>query len=193
MNCSTPGANKNDLLAPSAEFQGHALHWRHNDHDGISNHQTHGCLLNRSFGRRSKKTSKLRVTGLCAGNSPGHVNSPHKGPVTRKMFPFDDVIMWKGENIIIMIILYNTAAILDCFTILYWSSLLINPLRAKFFRGNIKHIFTFSVFPPHWYDTGGWNPSSHKTRTYPFYIVNIMTAGVLATQGARTSTVMILT
>ena len=22
------------------------------------------------------------------------VNSPHKGPVTRKMFPFDDVIMW---------------------------------------------------------------------------------------------------
>ena len=25
------------------------------------------------------------------GNSPGPVNSPHKGPVTRKMFPFDDV------------------------------------------------------------------------------------------------------
>ena len=24
------------------------------------------------------------------------VNSPHKGPVTRKMFPFDDVIMWWG-------------------------------------------------------------------------------------------------
>ena len=23
------------------------------------------------------------------------VNSPHKGPVTRKMFPFDDVIMWQ--------------------------------------------------------------------------------------------------
>ena len=69
-----------------------ALQWRHNDHDGVSNHQPHGCLLNRSFGRRSKKTSKLRVTGLCAGNSPGPVNSPHKWPVTRKMFPFDDVI-----------------------------------------------------------------------------------------------------
>ena len=25
----------------------------------------------------------------------GPVNSPHKGPVTRKMFPFDDVVMWK--------------------------------------------------------------------------------------------------
>ena len=35
----------------------------------------------------------IRVTGLRAGNSPGPVNSPHKGPVTRKMFPFDDVIM----------------------------------------------------------------------------------------------------
>ena len=69
------------------------LHWRHNDHDGVSNHQPHGCLLNRLFRRRSKKTLKLCVTGLCVGNSPGPVNSPHKGPVTRKMLPFDDVIM----------------------------------------------------------------------------------------------------
>ena len=45
--------------------------WRHNDHDCVSNHQPRGCLLNRLFRRRSKKTSKLRVTGLCAGNSPG--------------------------------------------------------------------------------------------------------------------------
>ena len=49
-----------------------------------------------------------------------------------------------------------------------------NPLHARFFRGSIKHIFTFHVILPHWYDTGGWNPSSNKTRTYPFYIVNIM-------------------
>ena len=70
-----------------------SLHWRYNDHDDVSNHQPHGCLLNRLFRRRSKKTSKLRVTGLCVRNSPGPVNSPHKGPVTRKMFPFDDVIM----------------------------------------------------------------------------------------------------
>ena len=67
--------------------------WRHNNHDSVSNHQPHSCLLNRLFRRRSKKTSKFRVTGLCVGNSPGSVNSPHKGPVTRKMFPFDDVIM----------------------------------------------------------------------------------------------------
>ena len=46
-----------------------------------------------TFRRRSKKTSKLRVTGLCVGNSPGPVNSPHKWPVTRNVFPFDDDIM----------------------------------------------------------------------------------------------------
>ena len=39
--------------------------------DGTSNHQPHDCLLSRSFRPRSKKTSKLRVTGLCVGNSPG--------------------------------------------------------------------------------------------------------------------------
>ena len=64
-----------------------SLQWRHNGHDSVSNHQPHECLLNRLFRRRSEKTSKLRVTGLCAGNSP------RKCPVTRKIFPFDDVIM----------------------------------------------------------------------------------------------------
>ena len=61
--------------------------------DGVSNHQPRDCLLKRLFRRRSKKTSKLRVTGLCVGNSP------HKWPVTRKIVPFDDVIMFphKGQ------------------------------------------------------------------------------------------------
>ena len=48
-----------------------SLPWRHNGRDSVSNHQPHDCLLNRLFRRRSKETSKLRVTGLCAGNSPG--------------------------------------------------------------------------------------------------------------------------
>ena len=48
-----------------------SLQWRHNGHNNVSNHQPHDCLLNRLFRRTSKKTSKLRVTGLCVGNSPG--------------------------------------------------------------------------------------------------------------------------
>ena len=47
------------------------LRWRHNERDCVLNHQPYDCLLNRLFRRRSKKISKLRVTGLCAGNSPG--------------------------------------------------------------------------------------------------------------------------
>ena len=43
---------------------------RHNGRDGVSNHLPHDCLLNRLFRRRSKKTLKLRVPGLCAGTSP---------------------------------------------------------------------------------------------------------------------------
>ena len=46
------------------------LQWRQNEHDGASNHQAHNCLLKRLLRRRSKKASKLRVTGLCEGNSP---------------------------------------------------------------------------------------------------------------------------
>ena len=71
-----------------------ALEWRHNEHDGVSNHQPHECLLNHLFRCRSNKTSKLRVTGLCAGNSP---------PVTGE-FPAqrasnaEDVSIWWRHN-----------------------------------------------------------------------------------------------
>ena len=47
------------------------LLWRHNGRDSVSNHHPHDCLLNRLLRHRSKKTSMLRVTGLCVRNSPG--------------------------------------------------------------------------------------------------------------------------
>ena len=49
----------------------YTLRWRHNGRDSVSNYQSHDCLLIRLLRRRSKKTSKLRITGLCVGNSPG--------------------------------------------------------------------------------------------------------------------------
>ena len=58
-----------DQILPHAS-QSYALQWRDNERDGVLNHQSHDCLLNRLFSRKSKKTSKLRVTGLCEGNSP---------------------------------------------------------------------------------------------------------------------------
>ena len=47
-----------------------AIQWRHNEPDDVSIHQHYDCSLNRLSRHRSKETSKLRVTGLCAGNSP---------------------------------------------------------------------------------------------------------------------------
>ena len=62
-----------------------SLQWRHNERGGVSNHQCLHCVLNCWFRRGSKKTSKLRVTGLCAGNSPVTGEFPAQRPVTRKM------------------------------------------------------------------------------------------------------------
>ena len=69
------------------------LRWRHNERDGVSNHHRLDCLLNHLFSANQRKpqSSTVHVTGLCEGNPP--VDSPHKGPVTRKMFAFYGVIM----------------------------------------------------------------------------------------------------
>ena len=63
--------------------QHHSLQWRHNEYDGVSINQPHDFLFDRLFRLRPNKTSKLRWP----------INFPHKWPVARKMFPFDDVIM----------------------------------------------------------------------------------------------------
>ena len=59
------------LFCTNSTNQEKSLRWHHNGHDCVSNHQPRHCLPNRLFERRSKKTSKLRATGLCVGNSPG--------------------------------------------------------------------------------------------------------------------------
>ena len=76
-----------------------SLQWRHNGRDGVSNHQPYHCLLSRLFGRRSKKTSKLRVTGLCEGISPVTGEFLAQMDSNAEIFPFDDVIMYqiRGE------------------------------------------------------------------------------------------------
>ena len=46
------------------------LQWCHNERDGVPKHRRVNCLLNRVLRSTSKKTSKLRLTGLCEGNPP---------------------------------------------------------------------------------------------------------------------------
>ena len=52
--------------------------------------------------RRSKKHQRSASLAFVGGIHRGPVNSPNKGPVTRKMFPFDDIIMvWPKLNRIV--------------------------------------------------------------------------------------------
>ena len=82
-------ATPTSVGTPAPSILTDPLQWRHNGHDSVSNHQPHDCLLNRLFRRRSKKTSKLRVTGLCAGNSPGTGEFP-----TRMASNAENVSIW---------------------------------------------------------------------------------------------------
>ena len=69
------------------------VHWRHNEYFGVPNHQPNDCLLNRLFRRRLKKHQSSASLAFVRGIHRSPVISLYKGPVTRKMFPFDDIIM----------------------------------------------------------------------------------------------------
>ena len=70
-----------------------ALQWRHNGRDDVSNNKPRDYLLNRLFRRRLKKHQRSASLAFVWVIHRWPVNYPHKGPVTRKTFPFDDVIM----------------------------------------------------------------------------------------------------
>ena len=74
----------------------HSLKWRHSERDGVSNHYPHDCLLVYPR-RRSKKHQSSASLDFVRGIHRWVVNSPHKGPVTRKMFQFDDFSMALGS------------------------------------------------------------------------------------------------
>ena len=71
------------------------LQWRHNEGDGAPNHRYLHCLFKRLFrhGTDQRKNQSFASLAFVWEIHRWPVNSPHKGPVTRKMFPFDDVIM----------------------------------------------------------------------------------------------------
>ena len=92
-------------MYPYFQWTKKTLRWRHNGRDGVSNHQPHDCLLNRLFGRRSKWTSKLRVTGLCVGNSPG------TGEIPAQMASNAENVStwWRHHELVISFVSLDTA------------------------------------------------------------------------------------
>ena len=89
------------------------LQWRNYWRDGVSNYQPHNCLLNRLFRRRSKQTSKLRVTGLCEGNSP----VTGEFPAQRASYAENVSIWWRHHDKQSYIFTRNTSTICNA---LYW-------------------------------------------------------------------------
>ena len=68
------------------------LQWRHNGCDGVSNHQPQHCFSNVYKDADQIKHQSAASLAFVRGIHRWPVNFPHKWPVTRKMFPFDDVI-----------------------------------------------------------------------------------------------------
>ena len=69
------------------------LQWCHDERDGVSNQQPLDYLLNRLFRCTSKKHQRSASLSFVRGTHQWPVDSPHKSPVMRKMFPFYDVII----------------------------------------------------------------------------------------------------
>ena len=84
--------NKANIIEVSI-YQWLTLRWRHNEHDGVSNHQRLHCLLKSLFRCRSKETSELRVTGLCGGNSPEIGEFP-----AQRASNAENVSIWKRHH-----------------------------------------------------------------------------------------------
>ena len=78
-----------------------SLQWRRNERHGVSKDRRLDCLLNRLFKRRSRKTSKLPVTGLCAGNSP----MAGEFPAQRASNVENVSIWWRHHDVIMYFLL----------------------------------------------------------------------------------------
>ena len=81
-------------------FSQMSLQWCRNERDDISNHHTSFTIVHSTVysGTDQRKHQNSAPLAFVWGIHRSPVNSPHKGPVTRKIFPFDDVIMYFTEK-----------------------------------------------------------------------------------------------
>ena len=86
--CSLALSHRSD-----GHYWGYSLQWRHNECDGISNHQPHDGYSSVYSGADQRKHQSSTSLAFVRGIHRWPVNSPRRGPVTRKMFLFDHVIM----------------------------------------------------------------------------------------------------
>ena len=70
------------------------LQWHHNGHNSVSNHHPRTIVYSTIYSEADQRKHQSSASlAFVRGIRQWLVNSPHKWPVTRKMFSFDDVIM----------------------------------------------------------------------------------------------------
>ena len=69
------------------------MQWHHNELNGVSNHPASRLFAQPFVQAQIKEKSKLRVTGLCEGNSPVTGEFPTQRASNKENVSFDDVIM----------------------------------------------------------------------------------------------------
>ena len=80
-----------------------ALQWRHNGCDGVSKSPASRLFTQPFIQAQITESIKApRHLAFVRGIHRWPVNFPHKRPVTRKMFPFDDVIMARGSATMVL-------------------------------------------------------------------------------------------
>ena len=92
--CLVTGSPSNQHTGPAHSYAVKSLYtlqWRHNECNGVSNHQPHHCLLNSGADQRKHQNSASLA--FVRGIDRWPVNSPHKWPVMQKIFPFVHSIM----------------------------------------------------------------------------------------------------
>ena len=101
-------------------------------------------------GADQRKHQSSASLAFVRGNHRWPVNFPHKGPVTRKMFPFDDVIMstWPGDAV------WHHRSWLTWFRVMSWYSLIVSEVLWHSLYCNFTDTSAKDIY--HWYGSDNY-------------------------------------
>ena len=106
------------ILRKTWPLSAFSLQWRHNERNGVSNYSVSIVCSTVGSGADHTKHQSYASLAFVWGIHRWQVTSPHKMPVTRKMFPFDDVIMC--DDYLFLLPPCDIFTSLNAYTILWW-------------------------------------------------------------------------
>ena len=117
-----------------------SLQWRHNEPDGVSNHQPHDVYSTVYSRRRSKKISQPRVTGLCEGNSPVTGEFPAQRPRNA-----ENVSIWWRHHIRFQLIQIAWINVAVSKYVIFVSTLYLRDLMKWYLESTLKKSWCFHL------------------------------------------------